>query len=163
MSEMTPFVEFWQAYPGTKQNKNKCMEKYKKFTPDQHTQIMLAIDAQKRWRREAEKTTGAFVKAWRLPYTWLNQSGWEDENPYGSMSEMKEKQKERLCKCGNAMPCETHFYNDQTCQSLTAEARRQRFNELGIQKGPDGWREPCLKAMYKINPRLANLLNRGTQ
>ena len=158
--KLTPFIEFWQAYPN-KKAKGAVEKKYQKIDADTHQMIMLAIDAQKRMRRELEKT-GKFCADWKHPTTWLNQQCWLDEFET-SHTELKKEQKTLLCHCGKPLPCETHFYNDQTCQSLTAEARRQRFNELGIQKGPDGWREPCLKAMYKINPRLANLLNRGTQ
>ena len=90
---MNNFDQFWQAYPNRK-GKGAASKKYEKIDAETHKIIMLAIDAQKRYRVEAKKT-GEFMPEWCMPATWLNQTRWLDE--VGSVSELKEKQVHREC------------------------------------------------------------------
>jgi len=91
---MDKFSEFWARYPGKKIAKLKCRDKYDKLPEDEHKKIMLAIDAQLRYRTAAKKT-GEFVPEWCNTQTFINQSRWYDE--IESHAELKEKQNLNIC------------------------------------------------------------------
>lgn len=155
---MTPFEEFYQAYPN-KQAKSRCEGYYKKIDKDEHTRIMLALDAHKRWRREAQKA-GEFVANWPNAATWIYQKRYNDELPC-STSELKEKQKTLICgmdgcnneaiATGRCLECEAKVPDWKT------KILRKRWEELGSPKG----KADCLRVMYACNPTLARMINRG--
>jgi len=78
------FDRFWQAYPHkrSKGAAEKAWEKVFKDVDydDMFKEIMLAIDAQKRYRKDAAKS-GTFIPQWKHPSTWLNQKAYLDEIP----------------------------------------------------------------------------------
>ena len=155
------FIEFWQCYP-KKIGKGAVEAKYKKIDAETHTAIILAIDAQKRMRREMDKAK-QFCPPWPNPLTWVNQRRWEDEFET-SHAELKEKQKAQVCgmdgcngeatATGRCLDCEAQVPDWKT------DMLRQRWQDLGIKKAPD-YKTPCLQAMYKMNPALARLIGRG--
>lgn len=73
------FDIFWKAYPGTKTDKKKCFEKWKKINPDEKLfdEILKALQEQKAWRARARPDE--FRPEWKNPLTWLNRECWEDE------------------------------------------------------------------------------------
>jgi len=87
------FDEFWRAYPNRK-GRGAAAKKYEKIDDDTHKTILLAIEAQKRYRVAAAKT-GEFMPDWCMPATWLNQQRWLDE--VGSHAELKEKAASKIC------------------------------------------------------------------
>lgn len=69
------FEQFWRAYP-KKEGKGKCLDWFKRKNPSLKLfeQIMKAIEIQKcseKWKKD----NGQFIP---MPFTWLNQSRWED-------------------------------------------------------------------------------------
>jgi len=92
--KVTNFTEFWMTYPGKRVAKPKCQEKYDKLTDEEHKEVMLAIQAQVRYRAAAAKT-GEFVATWCNSQTFINQSRWYDEVP--SHSALKERADAKLC------------------------------------------------------------------
>jgi len=90
---MNNFDEFWRAYPNRK-GRGAAAKKYEKIDDDTHKTILLAIEAQKRYRVAAAKT-GEFMPDWCMPATWLNQQRWLDE--VGSHAELKEKSESKIC------------------------------------------------------------------
>lgn len=92
------FDLFWESYP-TKKGKGAARTAYEKAMKgndkdELHKDIMLAIEAQKRYRTEA-KSTGEFIPQWKHPSTWLNQECWSDEIP--SHAELKNSQPPEIC------------------------------------------------------------------
>ena len=79
-SDVRWFDEFWKAWPGPKENKEKCRIFYKRFVTkiSLHKQILDAIESQRK-KREARERAGKFSPSWAYPYTWLNGKRWEDE------------------------------------------------------------------------------------
>jgi len=71
------FLKFYSAYP-RKIAKTAAYKKWvslnNKLPPLDN--ILLAIEKQKEWRRNAN---GEFRPDWKHPATWLNQGCWEDE------------------------------------------------------------------------------------
>lgn len=106
---MTNFTEFWAAYPGKRVSKPKCEEKYNKFSDDEHKAIMLAIQAQARYRAAAANT-GEFVANWCNSQTFLNQSRWYDEVP--SHSALKERAAAKIC-CVEGCDAPIHAPSDK--------------------------------------------------
>jgi hypothetical protein len=90
---MSKFDEFWRAYPNRK-GKGAAAKKYEKIDDSTHKQILLAIEAQKKYRAAAAKT-GEFLPEWCMPATWLNQQRWLDE--IASHAELKEKAASKIC------------------------------------------------------------------
>lgn len=108
------FDEFWQAYPNRK-GKGAAIKKYEKVDADTHKAILLAIEAQKKYRVAAAKT-GEWMADWCMPATWLHQQRHLDEIP--SHSALKEKQDAKICcieGCSDAtmgprfVTCDHHF------------------------------------------------------
>lgn len=98
------FERFWAAYPNRKSKgaAGRAFEKVmKNVDPQELTkEIILAIDAQKRYRRHAEKN-GEFLPNWKYPGTWLNAEAWLDEIPsISDSSQNKTNQITKLCQCG---------------------------------------------------------------
>ena len=91
---MTNFDEFWARYPGKKVAKPKCRDKYEKLDDETHKRILLAIEAQGRYRHQA-KRSGDFMADWCNSQTFINQERWDDE--IGSTVELKEKAESRIC------------------------------------------------------------------
>jgi len=111
---MTKFEEFWAAYPN-KKGKGAAQKRYEKIDAETHKQIMLAIEAQKRYRAAAAKT-GEWLPSWCMPSTWLSQSRHLDEIP--SHAALKEKQDAKICSIdgchspclgGRFQVCEHHY------------------------------------------------------
>ena len=158
---MSNFDTFYAAYPN-KQAKDRCRKYYEKISQQEHQEIMLALEAHKRWRSEMHKA-GKFVAEWCNSATWIYQKRYRDEIPI-SHSELKESiQRQKCAKEG----CEETALKTGLC--LEHEAKREdwktqllrtRFKELGIEKDPD-WRTPCLRTIYRMNPFMAKLINRG--
>lgn len=89
------FDRFWQAYPN-KKAKGAAKKSWDKIAPDDDLafKIILAIDAQKRWRKR-ERDSNRFVPEWKHPATWLNQQCWLDEIP--SASQVIQQSASRVC------------------------------------------------------------------
>lgn len=95
----TLFDRFWSAYP-RKVSKGTARKTWENLGPDKDMtdMIVLALDAQKRWRkREAKKNMNDSVPPWKYPATWLNGECWSDEIP--SSSGFVEQ------SAGNSLPC----------------------------------------------------------
>lgn len=120
------FDEFWKAYPNRK-GKGAAAKKYEKIDADTHKQILLAIEAQKKYRLAA-RTTGEFMPDWCMPITWLNQQRWLDEIP--SHAALKEKAESKKCHCGAGFPCDKHFY-DTLKDDWRKQAIIEEWNKLG--------------------------------
>ena len=105
---MSNFDEFWQNYPNRK-GKGAAAKKYEKIDDETHKSILLAIEAQKRYRNLAKKT-GEFMPEWCMPVTWLNQQRWLDEIP--SHAETLDRKLAKKCHCGETWPCEKHYYEN---------------------------------------------------
>lgn len=76
------FDEFWAGYP-VKKGKGAARKAYEKALKgndkrELHKDILLAIEAQKRYRNEAQ-SAGEFIPQWKHPATWINQECWYDE------------------------------------------------------------------------------------
>jgi len=136
---VTNFDEFWAKYPGKKVAKPKCKLKYDKLSDDEHKKVMLAIQAQSRYRAAAAKQN-EFVAEWCNTQTFINQQRWYDE--IESHAELKEKVAVKKCHCGNELPCEKHFYpaNDLGRQMLI-----DRWETLGKPKT----QQECIEALRK--------------
>ena len=65
-----------------------------------HTEIMGAIDAQKRWRVR-ERAAGSHLPDWKHPATWLNGECWLDEVRTNQEIQQLPKAGPE-CKCGEA-------------------------------------------------------------
>jgi len=126
---MDKFSEFWSSYPNRK-GKGAAAKKYEKIDADTHKTILLAIEAQKRYRAAAKKT-GEFMPEWCMPATWLNQQRWLDE--IESHAELKEKKASKVCHCGNEWPCEKHYY-DTVRDDWRWDLINQKWRELGKPK-----------------------------
>lgn len=142
---MTAFDEFWQIYPNRK-GKGAATKKYEKIDIDTHKIILLAIEAQKKYRMAAAKT-GEWMAPWCMPVTFLSQQRWLDEIP--SHAELKEKAEAKKCHCGEPLPCARHFYdgikNDWRKELIVTE-----WNRLGCPKTPDECKE-SLRREGKLN------------
>jgi len=129
---MSNFIAFWSAYPNRK-GKGAAEKKYQKITQEEHTAILLAIDAQKRYRVAAKKT-GEFMPEWCMPATWLNQQRWLDEIP--SHAEIKEKQNLNICcipDCNTQVygkrfaTCEYHYQHNEKGRLRQAQHKRTKI------------------------------------
>jgi len=138
---MTNFDAFWQAYPGKKVAKPKCKDKYDKLSDDEHKEVMLAIQAQVRYRACLEKT-GTWIENWVNSQTFINQSRWYDEIP--SHSALKEKSEAKKCHCGEEYPCPTHFYAT-LCDDWRWSLINQEWRRLGKPKT----QQECIEALRK--------------
>ena len=137
---MNNFDAFWQAYPNRK-GKGAAAKKYEKIDDDTHKAILLAIDAQKRFRVAAAKT-GEFVPEWCMPATWLNQQRWLDE--IASHADLKEKSESKKCHCGNDWPCEKHFYDN-----LRDDWRWNLINQEWRRLGKPKTQQECIEALRR--------------
>lgn len=108
---MSNFDEFWSRYPGKKVSKPKCQEKYNKLSDAEHKEIMLAIDAQCRYRAELKKS-GTWMENWCNTQTFINQSRQYDEIP--SIAEHREKIVGDMC-CINGCDKEVMGKRFATC------------------------------------------------
>ena len=137
---MTNFDAFWQAYPNRK-GKGAAAKKYEKIDDETHKSILLAIEAQKRYRAAAAKT-GEFVPEWCMPATWLNQQRWLDE--IASHADLKEKSESKKCHCGNDWPCEKHFYDN-----LRDDWRWNLINQEWRRLGKPKTQQECIEALRR--------------
>jgi len=166
---MTNFEEFYAAYPN-KQDRDRCKGYYKKISAEEHDEIMLALDAHKRWRKEAEKA-GEFVPTWCNCATWIYRKRYRDHLPC-STSELKEKSKSVICAVeGCEEPvhapksskpfCYHHWSYDENGKlrgdCLQVAELRAEFKRLGSVTD----RAECLKIIYAKNPAMAARLNRN--
>lgn len=135
---MSNFDEFWQAYPNRK-GKGAAAKKYEKIDDETHKAILLAIEAQKRYRTAAAKT-GEFMPEWCMPATWLNQQRWLDE--IASHADLAEKAESKKCHCGNDWPCEIHIYNDNDWKRLLCI---KHWEMLGCPKT----QQECIEALRR--------------
>ena len=115
---MTNFDEFWACYPGKKVARPKCKLKYDKLSDDEHKAVMLAIEAQSRYRVAAKKS-GEFVAEWCNTQTFINQERWYDE--IESHHELQQRAEAKICcipdcqqpTIGNRFAvCEHHYQFD---------------------------------------------------
>ena len=128
---MTPFEEFWQAWPGKRIARSKCEKKYAKITDEEHKAIMLALPAQVRYRL-AQERAGQFTPEWVHPYTFLNQERWTDEFETPT-SELRQIAQSKVCiHCDNPVHgskfdvCEHHFsFNPDG--TMRADTRKDGF------------------------------------
>lgn len=69
------FDDFWAAHPGARQNKKAAQEKFAKAVKSgaKPAEIVAAARAYANHCRQVNKPP-------RLPVTWLNQRGWEDDH-----------------------------------------------------------------------------------
>ena len=93
------FEQFWGVYPN-KKGKGAARKAWEKATAGNDesamlTDVLLALEAQKRYRIEA-KSLGEFIPEWKHPSTWLNQECWLDE--IGSHAELKQRHELQTCK-----------------------------------------------------------------
>ena len=166
---MTPFEEFYSAFPN-KQAKERCKKYYESIGEEEHKEIMLALDAHKRWRNEAKKARH-FLPEWCNAATWIYQKRYRDELPC-SHSELKEKaaKNNRVCRCGKpathrgkeAWVCAKCWYDDWHDEPRVlhyASLRKAEFKYLKVEKQTT-WRAACLPVIWSINPGLAKLLGR---
>lgn len=74
------FDKFWLAYP-IRKSKEPALKSFKKINPSEFL-LQKMIDALEIQKQEKNllKQSGKFCPEWRLPSTWLNQKGWEDES-----------------------------------------------------------------------------------
>jgi len=91
------FLKFWEKYPVKKEKKGAykkwtVLEKQKELPPI--NKILDAIDAQKRWRANANPNE--FIPKWKNPMTWLNKGCWDDE-----ITEPEEIKKPKTTKAGD--------------------------------------------------------------
>jgi len=139
---MNNFDEFWAKYPGKKVAKPKCKLKYDKLSDDEHKKVMLAIQAQSRYRAAAAKQN-EFVAEWCNTQTFINQQRWYDE--IESHAELKEKSEAKKCHCGNDWPCEKHYYDTIKSTDWRWKALNEHWQALGK---PKTQRE-CIEALRK--------------
>ena len=137
---MTNFDEFWQAYPNRK-GKGAAAKKYEKIDDETHKSILLAIEAQKRYRAAAAKT-GEFMPEWCMPATWIFQQRWLDE--IGSHADLKEKSDAKKCQCGKEWPCEKHFYD-----TLRDDWRWNLINQEWRRLGKPKTQAECIEALRR--------------
>lgn len=73
------FDLFWSKYP-IKKGKEMARKSFVKLNPSQELldSMILAIQDQANEKKKAF-LNDKFCPDWRLPTTWLNQRGWEDE------------------------------------------------------------------------------------
>lgn len=154
------FDRFWQAYPN-KKAKGAAKKSWDKsnFDDDQALKIILAIDAQKKWRKR-EREDNRFVPEWKHPATWLNQQCWLDEIPSAMASR---KADGRQCiDCGERAAvyvgeggyCARHyrdrFLDDrgkvyEVCKRIGMQKRTDETNQEYFQRCK-AW---CLSQGYK--------------
>ena len=139
---MSNFDEFWKAYPNRK-GKGAAAKKYEKIDDETHKSILLAIEAQKRYRAAAAKT-GEFMPEWCMPATWIFQQRWLDE--IGSHSELKERVSRGTCSIPDCNAevlgsrfheCEHHYQFDtdgrlKSSMRLVPELRNHYAQHPGI-------------------------------
>jgi len=165
------FDKFYQAYPN-KKSKGDALKAWEKLEPDDDLteKMILAIQAQSRYRREALNSK-EFLPDWKLPATWLRAMCWEDE--IESHSALKEKQAAEYCQCGReathrtyhpvCTDCWYHENRDETRVKQFADLRREEGRKLGIAKGKVDrqYKETCLSIIWGINPVMAAKLGRN--
>lgn len=117
----TPFERFWSCYP-KRIGKGAALKSWEKLeqTEEFFLKIILAVDAQKRFRGKVEQANRLvpermrkFLPEWPHPSTWLNQQRWEDEIP--STSETVDKiqnEKAEKCDCGKTatIPIDSRWF-----------------------------------------------------
>jgi len=143
---MSNFEEFYSAFPN-KQAKERCRKYYAAIGDDEHKEIMLALDAHKRWRRDAKKA-GQFVSEWCNAATWIYQKRYRDELPT-SHAELREKAKQQNhnCACGKratqkgkaGLICVDCWYKEHADEERVlyyTSRLRAECRELGIRKDP---------------------------
>lgn len=99
---ITDFDRFWSAYP-RKVAKGAARKTWQKLSPDkdQADKIILAVDAQKRWRkRERDAKHDDKLPDWKHPATWLNGECWDDEIPSASRLHVETGIATEPCQCG---------------------------------------------------------------
>lgn len=160
------FDDFWKLYPH-RVGKGAAQKAWDKIKPDEETcrQIEIGLDIQKRYRRDAQAAK-QFVPEWPYPATWLNQQRWLDE--VGSHSDLKDRQHRDKCQTNDCQGDALQYGYCVECDQLMRHKGswregllRNRFISLGIPYVKGKMREPCLKAIYAINPVIARMIGRG--
>ena len=155
------FDRFWATYP-RRVGKGAALKSWEKLNPDDNLtqEILLAIQAQIRWKHEAKKT-GEFVPDWCHPATWLNQQRYLDE--LGSYVELREKHPANECAaegCKNQALktglCEDHEAKRETWKMVEL---REHAKKLGLTTKTT--RNECLELIRQMNPILWKILSEG--
>ena len=152
------FEKFWEQYPHrvSKGAAIKSFEKVIKEHGDEVLEtILLAIQAQKRYRNEA-LSADQFVPNWKMPATWLNQRCWEDEIPsHARLKEIIDQKKCSMDDCENSVMgdrfdvCEEH-YADKYCDF---EDNKNFLKQHNLYKTKNEslkeWRDRCREHLEK--------------
>ena len=156
------FDRFYQAYP-RKVSVGAARKAWEKIDPDDDLalKIILAVDAQKRWRKR-EKENNTFVPEWKHPATWLNQKCWLDEIPSASQEQERKTEVRHCQKCdrtavvyvGNDGYCARHyrdlFINDRgmiydTCKRIGMQKKADETHAEYYER----CKQWCLSQGYK--------------
>jgi len=163
--EISNFEKFWQTYPNRKGKKaaEKAFMKASKGEDEGAFTEMIcsAVDAQKRYRRDAE-SSGEFIPNWKMPATWINSGCWDDE--IKSHSELKEKLNLSVCTtegCDKPVhgskytKCSNHTQDSRT--DFNAEKREYlRSHGVTMKQGESmaDYAKKCREHLKLTNPDL---------
>lgn len=142
------FDDWYTHYP-KKVGKGAAIKAWDKLKPDAELEkkMILALDAQKRYRKEA-KQAGEFVPDWCGPAVWLNQMRWLDE--IGSHAELKENIEAKFCECGKPV----HGPKFDKCTNCFAERVRTVPGSYGY------YTSQRLKRWWSEHPELHGIAGR---
>lgn len=163
------FLKWYEHYP-RKEGKGQAVKAWDRLTKtmsdedkEKFLQIcILAIDAQKRYRRQAE-AAGDWQADWKMPSTWLNGYCWDDEIP----SHLDIKKAPPLGTCGeNGCPNKIHGPKFTKCayhlstSSENFQALRDFYKSKGLGKKQGESRDEWLNRLKECAKTYMSRMNK---